>query len=150
MTNNVVDLWPDIDVDRINEKSPHFILKQQAEILGEKTKGIVEGRVDSLEKEVVEKSEALKNVMGIEEFHFLYGFALRAPALGNYMQPLFLLAYPVQLYPCFIGDVYGALSPTGQVHTVADEQELMGVLREIFSSNKTQKTIQALISQSKE
>lgn len=150
MTNTIIDLWPEIDISKINERSPHLILKQQAEILIEKTLGIVEARVLPIDTKTVRKDENFMKIKGAEEYRFFYVFTLVAPVLGNYSQPLFVVAYPMEFYPCMIGDLYGTFADKGQASKVVDEQGLMEVLRQTFASEKTQKILQALISQSKE
>lgn len=150
MTNTVIDLWPEIDVDQINERSPHLILKQQAEILTEKTSGIVEARVVSFDTEVVHADEKFMKIKGAEEYRFFYVFNIVAPILGNYSQSLFVIAYPMEFYPCIIADLFGTFATKGQSSTVVNEQGLMEILRQIFASERTQRILQSLISQSKE
>lgn len=81
------DLWPEISITE-NEDNPIKILKDQAEILSQKTKNLITG-------EVVTNTEN-----GII-YHTLY---IVVPVLDNYRFSLLKIAHTSLQYPLFIYD----------------------------------------------
>jgi len=81
------DLWPS-DLGIVSIVTPAAILRAQATLLGEKTKGILEGAVET-------------SSVGDQIRH---RFVIRVPALGNYRYPLFSVHHAVDLYPVFIDE----------------------------------------------
>lgn len=150
----IIDLWPDkIKVDKVI--TPVTILRQQASLLGKKTKNIVQGEVANWK-------------LGIgEEYDFQYLFYIVAPALDNYRYRLLGLFYDVSsLYPVIIDvdDVeiqkeipskfnykVKTLGSTTEVKIIVkanSEEEFMEVLKAIFNSTKVLRVISVLLSQS--
>lgn len=84
---NEIDLWPEINIEA-HKDEPIKILKDQAEILGKKTKNLIIG-------EVVTNTES-----GVI-YHTLY---LVAPILDNYRYSLLKIAHTSMQYPLFIYD----------------------------------------------
>jgi len=84
---NKIDLWPEINLEA-HEDEPIKILKDQAEILGQKTKNLITG-------DVVTNTES-----GVI-YHTLY---LVAPILDNYRYSLLKIAHTSMQYPLFIYD----------------------------------------------
>lgn len=82
-----IDLWPEINIEA-NEDEPIKILRDQAEILGKKTKNLITG-------DVVTNTES-----GVI-YHTLY---LVAPILDNYRYSLLKIAHTSRQYPLFIYD----------------------------------------------
>jgi hypothetical protein len=125
-----VDLWPkDISVSDL--VSPVTVLKEQAALLGTKTKNLVEGKV--------ELSESGGN-------QFVYVFYLVAPALKNYRYRLLSVAYPVEFFPATIN--FEANNKGGYI--AKDYDEFVKKLGEVLSHEKTKAVVKALISQSQE
>ncbi|MBI3650841.1 MAG: hypothetical protein HY231_07300 [Acidobacteria bacterium] len=125
MENLNRDLWPN-DIGVVNDIStPVGILKEQAALLGQKTKNLVEGEI----------SDA-----GIDN-NFNYKFYLIAPALKHYKYHLFSVHYPIDIYPLKI-------SWEGDPIIAKSEEEFTKALQQIFSNDKTKKVIRVLLAQS--
>jgi len=101
MSDDGRDFWSDeIIVESVIE--PEVILREQAGILAEKTKGIVRGEVETIEQPAEKVDEYLKPVFSTEaEFkqctHTLY---LVVPALDNYRYALVSAEHDFEPYPC--------------------------------------------------
>ncbi|MEK6301201.1 MAG: hypothetical protein AABO41_10805 [Acidobacteriota bacterium] len=127
------NLWPeDIAVTQI--VAPVAILKEQAALLGERTKNLVEGRVTQRKRDFMDFSK------------LTYDFDLVAPALDHYQYRLFSISHNVEFYPLTI-DNSDALNDS-QLH-VNDEEEFLHALGQIFSSEKTKGVIKSLVAQSR-
>ena len=127
------NLWPeDIDVSEVI--APVTILKEQASLLGERTKNLVEGRVTP------------NNDNFLYTTDFVYDFDLVAPALNNYRYRLFTIEHNVDLYPLFIRNFEAFAVPRLEV---PNEEEFLTRLAEIFSSRKAKSVIKSLIAQSR-
>lgn len=149
MNTPTLDLWPAINVARIQARSPYTILREQASILAEKTSGIVQARVFQLEWEAAKKRSEGSGLVPYQE-SFTYSFDLVAPAMNDYTYQLLIVSFTADFYPCTLIP-HHEISPdvVGDINVV-DENHLQEVLREIFSAPKTQKVIEAIIAQSKE
>ena len=138
------DLWPDaVDVTAITP--PIVILREQAALLGEKTKGLVRGEIESrtepLEKEEFEDylGAALSPKELLGHVHTLY---LLAPALDNYQYALLSVKHDFQAYPC-----YADYHPDQDFsHYVENEEALLSWLGLVLSKPPTVRIIHALIS----
>jgi hypothetical protein len=101
MSDNGRDFWSDeIVVESVIV--PEVILREQAGILAEKTKGIVRGEVETIEQPAEEVEEYLKPVFTSEAeikryTHTLY---LMVPALENYRYALVSAEHDFEPYPC--------------------------------------------------
>jgi hypothetical protein len=101
MSDNGRDFWSDeIIVESVI--APEVILREQAGILAEKTKGIVRGEVETIEQPAEKVDDYLKPVFSTEaEFkqytHTLY---LVVPALDNYRYALVSAEHDFEPYPC--------------------------------------------------
>jgi hypothetical protein len=136
MTANQRDLWPAISIPP-NVNFPVVILREQAALLQHKTRGLVTAEVRSSTGVPLSSAEP-------REQYIFHTFYLVAPLLENYKYRLFVLEHPKleQMYPLLIKD-----SPVGDVK-VDTEEDFVGALRKIFTHDKSQKIIQALIAQS--
>ena len=136
------DLWPDaVDVSAITP--PLVILREQAALLGERTKGLVRGEIES-RTEPVEKfedylGEALSSEELVAHVHALY---LVAPALDNYQYALLSVKHDFQTYPCYA--YYHPDSDWSQ--TIESEEGLLVWLKRVLSRKQTIRVIHALIS----
>jgi hypothetical protein len=133
----MTDLWPN-DLGTVTTKSPLTILKEQASLLGAKTKNIVKAKL--------QKSASNWGVP------FNYDFILNAPALDNYSYRLFIIAYDVDLYPVrfFVDDAIAeemGIKPR-EVLIATGEEQLIEILARILGSQKTRHVIHAILSQS--
>jgi hypothetical protein len=136
MAANQRDLWPAIPTPT-NAGFPVTILREQAAILQNKTHGVVTAEVLSGTGVPLTSGE-------LGEQYIFHAFYLVAPLLENYRYRLFTVEHPKleQMYPLLIKD-----SPVGEVK-VDTEEGFVEALRKIFTDDKTQKIIQALIAQS--
>jgi hypothetical protein len=142
----IVDLWPDeIKVEKL--MPPVTILRQQASLLGKKTKNIVQGEVEDV------RSNA--NL-------FIYAFYIIVPALNNYRYRLFNISYELSLYPLqmyvendirkeipsdFIKRKDDTVDPLEFVYADS-EKDFLEILRIVFNSTKVMRVISVLLSQS--
>jgi hypothetical protein len=101
MSDNGRDFWSD---EIIVEAAivPEVILREQAGILAEKTKGIVRGEVETIEQPAEKVDDYLKPVFSTEAelkqyTHTLY---LVVPALDNYRYALVSAEHDFEPYPC--------------------------------------------------
>lgn len=129
------NLWPE-EIDVSDVIAPVSILKEQASLLGERTKNLVEGRVMQSGPEIFATNKA----------QFSYNFDLIAPALNNYRYRLFRIEHDVELYPLFIRDCEAFADKELEV---LNEEQLLARLGDIFSSEKTLAVIKSLIAQSR-
>lgn len=151
MSDNERDFWSDeLIVESVI--SPDVILREQAGILAEKTKGIVRGEVETIEQPIEKVDDYLKPVFATEaEFkqytHTLY---LVVPALNNYRYALVSAEHDFEPYPCEA--VYHP-----QPNTFLDEdlrttvncdasEELVHWLEAVLKLPTTTRIIRALIS----
>lgn len=131
------DLWPkDIAPAAPPIKPPVTLLREQAALLGTKTKNIVEAEVIPL--------NPLNKTFG-------FGFQLVGPALNNYRFPLFNVEYPIEMYPVRMdvsGEVWGKDPESTTPIELHSEQEFLAALAKVFSAEKTRRVIQAIQAQS--
>ncbi|MFC0184054.1 hypothetical protein SAMN04515674_102406 [Pseudarcicella hirudinis] len=123
---NTENLWPDIIMEE-EIRSPKIILKEQANFLGEITKNILAGEVDT---------SSFNNTI-------FNSFSIVAPLLNNYKYKLFEIRHTMVLYPC-------SIEFEGITIKILNEKDLVDVLKSIFNNDTTKKVIQSLIAQSKE
>ena len=163
---NVVDLWPEINIEA-DKDEPIQILKNQAEILANKTKNLITGDI-------------VTNIEGGVIYHTLY---LVAPVLDNYRFSLIKVAHTGVPYPLFVYDysnenngakarnsskplLLGAVPEANSSKSieqlyeidefiipepdiiVRNPDEFKEELRKIFQSTETIRIINSLISQS--
>jgi len=128
MATHQRDLWPADIAVTANLQTPVTILREQALLLGEKTKNVVEAEV----------------ISGGNNIEFTHSFILVAPALENYKYRLFTVRHPVELYPLWINFDSWNEEPS----EVDSEEEFVKELKVIFAHKRTKDIIQALIAQS--
>jgi len=132
MAESTRDLWPpDLGVSSL--VPPLAILREQAALLSQKTKGFLEGEVVTrAERGPRNKAEP-----------FLHEFRIRAPALGDYRYELFDVRHDFELYPVVVR-VYPA-----DIELEADcEDKFLELLKQIFSYDSTRRVIGALLANS--
>ncbi len=143
MSTAIDDLWPVEIASVTDEVPPVTILKQQASLLGQKTKNIVEGKVET----------TLSDNEGVLR-HTLY---LVAPALNFYRYPLLDVEHKAtSMYPAKI-KVRSAEKSQKDIrddiwdlqNAPADnEEEFKNKLKSVFADEETKKIIGALLAQS--
>ncbi len=136
-TQTTPDLWPaDIGQDT-GKLGPAALLKSQAALLSQKTKGLVTAEV--------------RGEQDPRDGKFVDNFYLIGPTI-NYQYLLFSINYPIEFYPAElvaqigVGNLIGNL--TGAV-IVEDDAQLADEIRAIFNSEKTKNVIGAIIARSK-
>ena len=141
----IKNLWPAEITNHTEIEGPAVILKEQATLLGQTTKNLVEAQVES----------DSDNVTG----NFIERFVVYS-AVINYRYELFSVQYPFEFYPLTIWwDGYGGendYNGDGEPvyvpgHREVDSREWFEQeLENIFSNSKTVRIIQAIISRSRE
>lgn len=147
-----LDLWPSgIEVERIS--APLIILREQAALLGERTKNLVQA-------EVIEEES--------RRDRFIFYFFLLAPVLGNYRYQLLTVSHDIDLYPVEITVEDSILHEVSEkldvrIHDsqgnyrqgdepqyihAESEEAFIKALRIIFNTSKSRRVLTALISQS--
>jgi hypothetical protein len=130
------DLWPS-DLGIASIVTPAAILRAQATFLGERTKGVLEGAIDT-------------SSANDEVYH---QFVIKVPALGNYRYTLFQVHHPVTLYPVIVDQEptkVTSISELMKVRVNADlpnEDALRAWLRRTFASEATKRIIASLYAQ---
>jgi hypothetical protein len=114
------DLWGEIEATQM--RTPLVILREQASLLGSKTKNLVEASV---------KTHASGD-------HFHHSFDLVVPALDRYTYSLFKIIHGPSIYPV---NVYG--EPT----ILLTEEQFLNWLGATLSSIETKRIISNLLSQ---
>jgi|SRR5579872_2150642 len=125
------DFWPDMGTVTPIITTPLGILKEQAAALARKTKGLLEGRVDSY----------------TDTFDgFLHHFRIVAPTLNNYAYELFRVRHDVMLYPLQID-----WPRLGKPETleIKGQEAFEDSLKAILASEETRRVISTLLAQVK-
>jgi hypothetical protein len=126
------DLWPS-DLGIASIVTPAAILRAQAALLGEKTKGVLEA--------VVETSSVGDQIR--------HQFVIKVPALGYYRYVLFVVRHPIDLYPVVIDEDAARLPGIIPIEgmRLQDEDALRAWLRRVFASDATKRIIANLYAQ---
>jgi hypothetical protein len=134
------DLWPDLS-NIAPVRTPILVLKEQAALLGQKTKNIVTALVVGPKRGVATPDEDEDYKDGF----VLVSFILVAPVLENYHYHLFNIQYSItKPYPVRIF----AHIQQPMAEKVSSEKQLVEKLKTIFSNRATVTAISAMISQS--
>jgi len=120
------NLWGDLS-NLKTIRTPKTILKEQAAILNEATKGVVRADVTS-------------GGTGAELRHVMN---LVAPVLGNYSYLVVMVDHNINIYPCRI---YSPVFPQWQ--ECSNETDLQNKLGDVLTDQKTRRVIESLLSQS--
>ncbi|MEE3717845.1 hypothetical protein V2H45_13975 [Tumidithrix elongata RA019] len=130
---NTINLWPEDLVGVPDTTPPITILRQQATMLSQLTRNILEGEV---------VSEPFGNDPKFSN-SFTHNFYIKAPAIGGYRYKLFYVQHAVSPeYPLrIVKDELPELS-------AQNEEQFYDVLRQIFNSDRTKKVIRSLMAQS--
>lgn len=133
------DLWGPLP-DASNTEIPEDVLTQQAQVLTDKSEGLLVGDVTRLETDSQDYSYG-RGKRRHNDPQIELSFDIIVPRMDNYTYRLFLIRYNmVRLYPVTI--VY---SHDGwEEEYCADTAELRGALRNLFRHQDTQRVISAL------
>lgn len=121
------DLWGDLPFE-LDLRTPLSILREQADLLNDKAQHVIEADLDIR--------------AGSRRIEF--DFDLKAPALGNYIFTAFTVRHPITIYPVQISSHINETE-----YTCNNEDELIGNIREILTSNEMRRIIASLVSQSR-
>lgn len=157
----MVDLWPN-DMETYDElaDTPLGILKEQASLLGERTKNVVraEVRVTTTNSNSFDRFGIIGSTGGNDD-SFLYEFFIVAPFLENYKFRLFVVRQKVMaLYPAIVildndalidNTFPEAKGKPRLLINAKDQDQFEEILLKIFSAPNTQSLIKLLVSQSK-
>lgn len=128
------DLWPE-DIGTTNKRAPVDMLREQAILLGEKTGGLITARVKFV--------EPMFAIGAKTHGSFRFDFDLLAPRLNNYSYTLFSISNFASLYPAYVEfDEFD-----GGKATARCEEEFEGLVRQIFTSQKTRDLISGIRAQ---
>jgi hypothetical protein len=145
----MIDLWP-AELAKVETRGPLTVLKEQASLLGEKTRNIVTAEVAHHHVSVSTGKHA--------DYPFKLAFSLTSAALGAYRYRLFWIAYGIELYPVhfFVDDELAAelVEGTDLVPSEGDgtflaesEEQFTEILKHIFGARRTLTVIKAMLSQ---
>ena len=116
------DFWGNLDVQTIT--TPVSILREQAALLGKKTKNVIEAQVDT-------------DAAG-GKFH--HSFNLVVPTLDDYTYQLFAIRHEIDLYPVSVVWSGGGIA-------LSTEQDFKDWVQATLSSSQTRRIITNLLSQ---
>jgi hypothetical protein len=120
-------LWGDLSTLK-SIRTPKSMLTEQADILNQLTGGLIRAQVN-----------ASQNGASLN-----FTLLIIAPALNNYNFTVCIISHDVNIYPC---KIYSYEDNTWQ--DCENEEELKVKLRNVLSSDKTKRIIEALLSQSR-
>ena len=149
MNNNKENLWGDIPTSENVMRTPYTILREQAAILSESTKGLLLGEVVPLPYHPIQKAINSLNpktspFINEQELRKLYGILrIKVPSINNYTYSLLEIEYPMQTYPVFISNLVGKEEKV----KCENEEEFKTALRNILSSKEVKQVISTLFSQ---
>ena len=142
---SIKNLWPTEITNDAEVEGPAVVLKEQANLLGQTTKNLVEAQVESDSNDITG--------------NFIERFVIYS-AVINYRYELFFVEYPFEFYPLTIWwSGYGDTEERDEDgdylripgHRTVDSREwLEQELEQIFSDPKTVRVIQAIKSRSRE
>ncbi|HLK59727.1 MAG TPA: hypothetical protein VKU00_24410 [Chthonomonadaceae bacterium] len=133
MSTSVIDLWPE-DLRVPDETTPALLMRQQAELLGQRTKGRVEAEVIT---------------QALEGGRLAHHFRLKATALGGYVHSLFIAVHNKNHpYPVTVEQVVPRSATQGidPIFICNSEQELEQVLRDLFASSEIRNAVESLLA----
>ena len=123
------NMWGEI-TDPVNQKTPTSILREQALILNQLTKGVLIGSI--------EQEPTTNNTLA-------YNFAITAPAINNHKFTILTVQYSITIYPLSLTD------RTTQVQRQClNEEGFTSTLKGILSSMQVRRVISALLIQSQD
>lgn len=128
MSPNEKNLWGELPKN-VEVRTPYLILKEQASILTQMTKGLLIGEVDRRPS--------------IDQNFFLVRLRIKVPSLNSYTYSVVEVKYSPKIYPLKIMDLTGS----EQEIECFSEQEFESVLRKILSSSPVKRVISTLLAE---
>jgi len=126
---SVESMWGEIN-EPVNQRTPTSILREQASILNQLTKGVLIGSI--------EPEHTSNNTL-------VYNFAITAPAINNHKFAILTVQYSITIYPLTLTD------RTTQVQRQClNEEGFTSTLKGILSSTQVKRVISALLIQSQD
>ena len=116
------DLWP-VNIAETNMVTPVAILREQAALLGDKTRQLVTGEVQT-------------TTVGTT---FVHSFNVAAPTL-NYRYELFRVKHPAAFYPLVLEQGQSTTS-------LKSEEEFKSKLKEVFAAQPTLNIVHSILAQ---
>lgn len=132
------DLWPEnIQFVREEFKAPVTVLREQAALLGQRTKNIVTAEVKA--RQYGEGTTILAT--------FRFAFYIIGPAIGFYRYRLFMMTSDVEFYPLTLEVAPGVLAPQQSVVlSIKSHDEFLRALRRVFSADKTLRVTRSILA----
>lgn len=121
------NLWGELPLAEVI-RTPATILREQATLLTEMTKGILEGEITS----------------GRTQNKLYHRLSIVAPSLDGYSYSILYATHNIITYPCTVLD-----EADNTIAECDNEQEFISVIEKILSSATVHKIVSALLSQSK-
>jgi hypothetical protein len=135
------NLWGELPKSE-NIRTPYTILKEQASLLTEITKGLLIGEV-KLSSEVDALSKFASSIIGEQSQSFVAFLRIKAPSLNNYTYSVVKIQYPIKLYPVLVK----SLVVENFQSECSSEEEFENALGQILSSQEVKQVISALLAQ---
>lgn len=137
MTDEIEDLWPDLNPTGI--VTPAAILKTQAVVLSQKSKGVLLGEV-----------ETWSTSQGIH-----HRLLLVVPALDNYRYELLSVHHSITVYPVYVDSSPVPFTPGESKgidgflarRMIQDEERFREWLKEVFGATETRRILDNLLAQ---
>jgi hypothetical protein len=123
------NMWGEINDPR-DQKTPTMILREQAAILNQLTRGILIGSID--------QEPTQNNTL-------IYNFAITAPAINNHKFSILTVQYSLTIYPLTLTD-----HTTHVQRQCLNEDAFASTLKSILSSTQVKRVISALLVQSRD
>jgi hypothetical protein len=128
------DLWPELNL--ASAVTPLSILREQATLLGKRTRGVLKGEVETW------------SAGG----RITHSFNIVVPSLGGYKSTLFSVYHFPTGYPLY-ADMMAKASPSGGIpietfpKEIVDENEFRNWLRQTFHSDEVKRIVENLYAQ---
>ena len=138
------NLWPQFN-NLPQIQTPQKILETQGKNLLQITNGLVYGSVKesmiSADKEIKGESFLLKTIR--KEYDFNFRFELASKYLPNYTFLMFIISHNIEIFPLKLKLDPPTAHEIGieEVSTIDSEVEFIGILSEIFKSQRITKII---------
>lgn len=123
-----VDLWGDISPAE-TLRTPTAILREQASLLAQKTRGLIEGDV-----RVRARGDEIE-----------IGFYIVAPSLNNYHYHVLDLTHTLDIYPVEVFD--RGIADTDQPKTCTNEKSLVEEIKRVFEQDRVRAVLRGLLAQ---
>ena len=123
------NMWGEISAPA-NQRTPTSILREQAAILSQVTRGVLIGSI--------EQQPTDRNIL-------IYNFDITAPAINNHKFAILTLQYSITIYPLSLTD-----HTTHVQRQCLNEEGFTAALKSILSSTQVKRVITALLIQSQD